>query len=442
MDNHGMPPSAVEFEESILAAIFIDPQNASEILEDLEPHHFYKTAHAKIFGLAAGLYQQGINPDLAAVHQEARERDMVEAVGGASYLARMIDCPLPSNADHYIAKIKEKYALRKAIEICNAITKRCFKDQGDAFDTIDKFQQEIFELGAGMTVENIESMGSMIKRSFDDYETLYGSAQAVTGIPTGFADYDRLLSGLQPTDLIILAARPSMGKTSLAIQMARNAAKQGIPTLVYSLEMSKRQLRDKIVAEVTGIDTTKFRQGGFTSEERKKIEGAQDALYSYPLYIDDTAALHWREIRRRSRKYKAKYGIELIIIDHLQLVDHDKRDNRNVELGTITAGFKATAKDLDIPVLVLSQLNRNLEQRSDKRPMLSDLRESGNIEQDADVVSFLYRPDYYGIECDFLGQTELITAKHRNGPTGLTTLLFQEKTASFQSMVHRVPDYE
>lgn len=434
MDDFGVPPQALEFEESVLAGIFIEPTNAGDILEELEPHHFYKTAHSKIFGLAADLYRTGITPDLAAVHQAAKEKGLVEEVGGASYIARLVDVPIPSNTEHYILKIKEKYSLRKSIEICNAITKRCFKDGGDASEVIDLFQQQIYDLGAGVTGDNVESMGSMIKKSFADYSALYEASGAVTGIPTGFKSYDNLLSGLQKTDLIILAARPSMGKTSLALQAGFNAAKDGIPVLIFSLEMSKRQLRDKAVAIKTGIDTTKFRKGGFSIEDRKKIEAAQDAMFHYPLYIDDTAALHWREIRRRARKYKSKYGIELIIVDHLQLVDHDKRDNRNVELGQITGGFKATAKDLDIPLMVLSQLNRNLEQRSDKRPILADLRESGNIEQDADVVSFLYRPDYYDEEADFEGQTELITRKHRNGPTGLTTLQFHPLTASFRSM--------
>lgn len=436
-----VPPSAKEFEASILAALFIQPTEALEIIEGLEPHHFYGTAHAKIFGLAAELYQKGVTPDLVAVHQAAKERGIVEEIGGASYLSTIIDNPIPVSIDYYIQKIKEKYSLRKAIEICNAIQKRCFKDEGDAVETIDRFQQDIFELGYGMAKENLASMKSLIKQSFDRYDKLFERGLDITGVPTGFNSYDRLTSGLQKTDLIILAARPSIGKTSLAIQAATHAAKEGYPVAVFSLEMSAQQLRDKIVADKTGIDTTKFRVGGLTKTEMAKIQAAQDALYDYPLYIDDTAALHWTEIRRRARKYKVQKGIQLVIIDHLQLVHAEKKDNRNVELGMITAGFKAIAKDLDIPVLVLSQLNRNLEQRADKKPQLSDLRESGNIEQDADVVSFIYRPGYYNLPEDYQGQTELLTLKHRNGPTGITSLLFQPHTASFSSLAYS-SDYE
>jgi replicative DNA helicase len=437
MSELGVPPNVKEFELSILAALFVMPGESMEILEGLEPHHFYATANAKIFGLAAELYSNGVTPDLVAVNQAAKERGMIEEIGGASFLASILDNPIPTDTEYYIQKIKEKYSLRKAIEITNAIQKRCFKDEGDAIETIDTFQQQIFELGYGMAKENLASMKSIIKQSFDRYDKLFEGGMDVTGVPTGFPGYDRLTSGLQPTDLIILAARPSIGKTSLAIQMGTNAARQGYPVAVFSLEMSKEQLRDKIVAEKTGIDTTKFRVGGFTPEDQAKITGAQDALYNYPLYIDDAAALHWMEIRRRARKYKVQKGIQLIIIDHLQLVHADKKDNRNVELGVITAGFKAIAKDLDIPVLVLSQLNRSLEQRADKKPQLSDLRESGNIEQDADVVSFIYRPGYYDLPEDYAGQTELLTLKHRNGPTGITSLLFNGPTASFQSLAYR-----
>jgi replicative DNA helicase len=431
-----VPPSVKEFELSVLAALFLEPSESLDIIESLEPHHFYVTAHAKIFGLAADLYNRGVTPDLVAVVQEARERGILEEVGGASFMATITDNPVPTDNEYYIQKIKEKHSLRKAIEICNAITKRCFKDEGDAVETIDRFQQEIFELGYGMAKENLASMQSLIKQSFDRYDKLFGAGVDITGVPTGFNSYDRLTSGLQKTDLIILAARPSIGKTSLALQMATHAAREDYPVAVFSLEMSKEQLRDKVIAEKTGIDTTKFRVGGFSKEEMAKIQAAQDALYNYPLYIDDAAGLNWMEIRRRARKYKVQRGIQLIIIDHLQLVTTAQRDNRNVELGVITAGFKAIAKDLDIPVLVLSQLNRKVEERSDKKPQLSDLRESGNIEQDADVVSFLYRPGYYGLNEDYLGQTELLTLKHRNGPTGITSLIFQPHTASFQNLAY------
>jgi replicative DNA helicase len=441
MDNLQVPPHSKDFELSLLAAIFISPEDSQDIIENLEPHHFYTTAHAKVFGLAAELKQSGVNPDLVAVSQIAKERNLYDEIGGASFLASLVDNPIPSNVDFYIGKVKEKYALRKSIEICNAITKRCFSDQGDAVETIDAFQQEIFNLGIGMAKENVSSMQSIIKNSFAHYDMLFERGPGLTGIPSGFKSYDSITAGLQKTDLIILAGRPSMGKTSLALQIATNAARQGIPVAIFSLEMSENQLRDKIISDKTGIDTQKFKMGGLNAEDMKKIQAAQDAFFNYPLYIDDTAALHWMEIRRRARKYKAKYGIELVIIDHLQLCQQEKRDNRNIELGMMTAGFKAMAKDLDIPALVLSQLNRNLEQRSDKRPILADLRESGNIEQDADVVSFLYRPEHYDEDEQFPGETELLTRKNRNGPCGITTLRFTPHTASFRSLASGV-DHE
>jgi replicative DNA helicase len=225
-----------------------------------------------------------------------------------------------------------------------------------------------------------------------------------------------------------------MGKTSLALQVAKNVAENGSPVAIFSLEMSKEQLRDKAIAEDAGVDTNKFRQGGFSREEQERVRRSMDKLYQLPLHIDDSAALHWMEIKRRARKYKVKYGIELVIIDHLQLVQGDRGDNRNTELGVMTAGFKAMAKDLDIPAIVLSQLNRKVEERTDKRPQLSDLRESGNIEQDADVCSFLYRPGYYGLEEEVMNQTEILTLKQRNGPVGPVTLQFVPHTASFRNV--------
>jgi replicative DNA helicase len=431
MDDFKQAPNVKDFEDSVLSAALVLPSEVLDIVDSLQAHHFYSGANSKIFGIIAELVAKGITPDLAAVHQIAKERDMIEQIGGALGLSRIVDSPVPTDLEHYILKIREKYALRKGIEICNAITKRCYRDGGDARETIDRFQQEIFELGYGMQKESVASFSEIIQDSFDHYEMLYERGNQITGLATGFHHWDDVLCGMQKTDLIILAARPSMGKTSLALQVAFNVASDGTPVAIFSLEMSKAQLRDKAIAFDSGINTKMFRSGGFTADEMDQVKRSQDKLYSYPLYIDDTAALHWMEIKRRARKYKVKYGIELVIIDHLQLVQGDSGDNRNTELGVMTAGFKAMAKDLDIPVMVLSQLNRKLESRPDKRPMLSDLRESGNIEQDADVCSFLYRPGYYELEEEIMNQTDIMTLKQRNGPVGNSTVQFHPKTASF-----------
>jgi len=436
-NNFIVPPNVVEMEGSVLASALIQPDEVLDIVDSLQAHHFYSTANQKLFGIISELVQKGVGPDATSVMQVATERNLTEQMGGIMGISKILDNPLPTDLEYYILKIKEKHALRKGIEICNAITKRCFADGGDARETIDKFQQEIFELGYGMQAESVASMADIVKESFDHFEALFDRGRSITGIPTGFYDYDWLLSGLQKSDLIILAGRPSMGKTSLALQAAVNITGDGIPVAIFSLEMSKAQLRDKTIALHAGVETDKFRQGGFTIEEQARVRRSMDIVFQLPLYIDDTAALHWMEIKRRARKYKVKYGIEFVIIDHLQLVHADRSDNRNNELGKITAGFKAMAKDLDIPVMVLSQLNRKLEERADKRPILSDLRESGNIEQDADVCSFLYRPGYYGLEEEVINQTDILTLKQRNGPTGPATLQFHPKTASFNNVTTR-----
>ena len=436
-NNFIVPPNVVEMEGSVLASALIQPDEVLDIVDSLQAHHFYSTSNQKIFGIISELVHKGVGPDATSVMQVATERNLTEQMGGIMGISKILDNPLPTDLEYYILKIKEKHALRKGIEICNAITKRCFADGGDARETIDKFQQEIFELGYGMQAESVASMADIVKESFDHFEALFDRGRSITGIPTGFYDYDWLLSGLQKSDLIILAGRPSMGKTSLALQAAVNITGDGIPVAIFSLEMSKAQLRDKTIALQAGVETDKFRQGGFTIEEQARVRRSMDIVFQLPLYIDDTAALHWMEIKRRARKYKVKYGIEFVIIDHLQLVHADRSDNRNNELGKITAGFKAMAKDLDIPVMVLSQLNRKLEERADKRPILSDLRESGNIEQDADVCSFLYRPGYYGLEEEVINQTDILTLKQRNGPTGPATLQFHPKTASFNNVTTR-----
>ena len=433
-NNFIVPPNVKEMEDSVLASALIQPAEVLDIVDSLQAHHFYSAANQKIFGIISELVQKGVGPDVKAVIQVATERNLIEQIGGIMSLSKILDNPVPSDLEHYILKIKEKYSLRKGIEICNAITKRCFADGGDARETIDKFQQEIFELGYGMQAEAVSSMADIVKESFDHFESLFDRGKSITGIASGFFDWDWVLSGFQKSDLIILAARPSMGKTSIALQSAVNIAEDGTPVAIFSLEMSKSQLRDKAIAFKAGVDTNKFRQGGFSPDEQARVRVAMDHVFQLPLYIDDTAALHWMEVKRRARKYKVKYGIELVIVDHLQLIQTDSRDNRNNELGVITAGFKAMAKDLDIPVIVLSQLNRKLEERADKRPILSDLRESGNIEQDADVCSFIYRPGYYGLEEEIINQTEILTLKQRNGPTGPATLQFHPQTASFRNV--------
>ncbi len=428
-----MPPQNVEAEASVISAVLIDNSTLNDVLGILKPECFYRTAHQKIFAAICDLFACHEPADLVTLSNRLKETGQLEAVGGSAYLARIVDtAPLAVNAPHYARIVRDAAIGRHIIEIAN-VTAREAMDGCDVTEIIERAQHRIMGITVG-TGYQIATMSDLCLAAVDRYENIDRSGRRITGIATGYHDLDWHTCGLQSGDLVILAARPSMGKSSLALCMARYVAGHGIAVGLFSLEMSKNQLTDAMIAQQAGIDRQILRRGGIGADDWPRITAAAGKIAEMPIYIDDDGDPDIGAIRQRARELRRRYNVGLVIIDHLQIVRCAGRRSRTDEIGEITRGAKAMAKELSCPVLLLSQLNRALEARANpsKRPVLSDLRDSGAIEQDADVVLFLYRPAVYGDECrwpdpntspaPFTGQAELSIAKHRNGPTGMVML--------------------
>ena len=433
-------PQSIDYESSVLAScLYGDHQ---EIIDLLAPADFYRTSHRKIFEAILYLSKKGIEINLVSVVDRLQEISNLSECGGAAYIASLLDYPVSINTQSVCEKIKDKSIQRDLINECNEITKLCFNEP-DLEKVIDEAQRRISTV-SNRAIENknstAKSYRELVEQASDRYVELSKNPGTITGVSTGFFMLDYFLCGMQPSDLLILAARPSMGKTALALNIAGNMGKIGDPVAIFSLEMSKEQLIDRQTAGESGVNSQKFRSGKFDKDDWKKIQMVQGKIYEWPVYIDDSAALHYREIHRRAWQLKKKYGIKAIFIDHLQLARGDKENTRDREIGSITAGLKATAKELRIPVVLLSQLNRSVESRpvGKKRPVISDLRDSGNIEQDADVIMFLYRPAVYEEAEDYEGYTELNIAKQRNGPVGTVNLKWVKEVTRFYDLDKRV----
>ena len=436
---HKLPPQNIEAEESLLSAVLIDNRTLLDILELLVPDHFYKTAHQLIFAGITELFTRNEPIDLVTLTNILKEQGHLEKIGGASYLARLVDTvPLAANAQHYAKIIHDKSALRQLIEKSNAIAQRCFEDRGDVDAVIDFAESSIFEISENKTSQSVYPLSQIIGTNIDALEERQGNRAIITGVPTGFPLLDHKTSGLQDSDLIILAARPGMGKTALALNIARHAAVEaGITVVIFSLEMSKEQLSMRLLSSEARLDSTRLRSGFISQEDWFKITEAAGALSNAPVLIDDTPSLSAMEIRAKARRLKLDKNIGLIIIDYLQLMQGRRgAERRELEISEISRSLKALAKELKLPVIALSQLNRMLEQRSDKRPQLSDLRESGALEQDADVVTFIYRDEVYNKDENNpeKGKAEIIIAKQRNGPIGTIPLVFLGAYTRFENM--------
>ena len=376
--------------------------------------------------------------DTVTVANHLKESGQLEQVGGAAYLARLLDVPPAVDAPHYAGIIHDKAVLRRLIEKSNAIAKRCFLEQGNADDIVDYAEASIFEVTEKKARQAFYPLSKLIDGNIDFLEEKQKNKSLVTGVPTGFTQLDNLTSGLQNSDLIILAARPSMGKTALALNIARNAAVDGgVPVAIFSLEMSKEQLSLRMLCAEASIDSSRLRSGFFSMEDWERVTDAAGVLSAAPIFIDDSSSLSAMDVRAKARRLKMDKNIGLIIIDYLQLMQgRAGAERRDLEISEISRGMKALAKEISLPVIALSQLNRMLEQRTDKRPRLSDLRESGALEQDADVVAFIYRDEVYNKEetNPRKGIAEVILAKQRNGPTGDALLTFLAAYTRFENM--------
>ena len=433
-----VPPQNIEAEESVLSRILLESATLLEVVEILAPADFYRTSHQKIFAAMTDLFNRNEPIDTVTVANHLKESGQLEPVGGAAYLARLLDVPPAVDAPHYAKIIHDKAVLRRLIEKSNAIAKRCFLEQGNADDIVDYAEASIFEVTEKKARQAFYPLSKLIDGNIDFLEEKQKNKSLVTGVPTGFTQLDHLTSGLQNSDLIILAGRPSMGKTALALNIARNAAVDGgVPVAIFSLEMSKEQLSLRMLCAEASIDSSRLRSGFFSMEDWERVTDAAGVLSAAPIFIDDSASLSAMDVRAKARRLKMEKNIGLIIIDYLQLMQgRAGAERRDLEISEISRGMKALAKEMSLPVIALSQLNRMLEQRTDKRPRLSDLRESGALEQDADVVAFIYRDEVYNKEetNPRKGIAEVILAKQRNGPTGDALLTFLAAYTRFENM--------
>ena len=435
-----VPPQNIEAEESLISAVLIDNTALLKIIEILAPEDFYRSAHQKIYAAMVSLFEKNEPIDLITLSNDLKQKNMLEDIGGASYLASLIDTvPFAVNAEHYARIVYEKSCLRQLIHKSNEITKKCFEDQTELEEIVDFAERAIFEISEKKTGQAFTPISKIIDSNIETLEKNQANKSLVTGVPSEFKDLDRLTSGFQNSDLIILAARPSMGKTALALNIARNAAiEHNVPVAIFSLEMSKEQLSLRMLCSEARMDSSRLRSGFFSMEDWENITEAAGILSETPIYIDDSPVISATEIRAKARRLKLDCNVGLIIIDYLQLMRGNRSmERRDLEISDISRSLKALAKELSLPVIALSQLNRMLEQRTDKRPKLSDLRESGALEQDADLVAFIYRDEVYNKDENnpYKGTAEIILAKQRNGPTGTVTLTFLNAYTRFQDYI-------
>ncbi|MBT7655025.1 MAG: replicative DNA helicase [Flavobacteriaceae bacterium] len=441
-----IPPQALELEEAVLGAMIIDKKGVDEVIDILQPDAFYKTAHQHIFGAIFQLFQDSQPIDLLTVSSELRKKGKLETIGGEFYLVQLSQRVASSAHIEFHARIiLQKFIQRSLIKISNEIIESSYKESTDVFDLLDEAESKLYDITQGNIKKSSESAQSLVIEAKKRIEEI-SKRDGLSGVSTGFEKLDKLTSGWQPSDLIIIAARPGMGKTALTLSMARNiAVTKQIPVAFFSLEMSSVQLITRLISAETGLSSEKLRTGKLADHEWQQLNVKVTDLEKAPLFIDDTPSLSIFDLRAKARRLSSQYGIKLIVVDYLQLMTAGtttKSGNREQEISTISRNLKALAKELNIPVIALSQLSRAVETRGGtKRPMLSDLRESGAIEQDADIVSFIYRPEYYNIDewddderSPSEGQAELIIAKHRNGGLDNIRLKFIGHLGKFEDL--------
>jgi replicative DNA helicase len=429
-------PSNIEAERSILGAILLDNTVCNQAIELLRREDFFLDSHRRIFDKMVALTERGSPIDLITLSDELRRAAEFEQIGGATYIASLIDgVPRTDTIEHYAKIVKSKGQLRKLITASNQIIASCFDEEDDPDVIIDRAEQMIFQIAEDRVRQGFQYIGEVAQRRLEQIEQMAGRPEMITGVPTGFTDFDQMTSGLQRQDLIIIAARPSMGKTALALNMAQYAAKNGNTVGIFSLEMSAEQLVSRLLCSEARVDAHRLRTGYLNREEWARLADALRRLCETQVFIDDTPGTTVLEMRAKSRRLKAEHRLDLLIIDYLQLMSgRGRNESRQQEVSQISRDLKGLAKELDVPVMALSQLSRATETRSDHRPQLSDLRESGSIEQDADVVCFIYREEVYNQSDENRGVAELIVGKQRNGPTGTAQLAFLKEFTRFENM--------
>ncbi len=450
-DMRKLPPQSLEAEMSILGGILIDNDAINRVLEILKPEDFYRESHRKIFQAMMLLSEKREPCDLITMIDILKKAGELEEIGGAAYLATLVDyVPTAANISYYSKMVKEKSVNRRLISVATEIVSRGYEDDADVDDLLDKAQKEIYEISENKTRPQYVPVQSVLKEAFTILKNLHDQKEHVTGVPSGYTDLDLKTAGFQPGNLIIVAARPAMGKTTLALNIAQYASaesKKKVPSVIFSLEMGKEELVMRFLASIARVDFGRMRTGHFQDTDWPKLTRAAGVLHDAKIFIDDSPSITVLELRSKARRLKSEHDIGLIIVDYLQLMKGSSNpESRQQEISEISRALKGLAKELGVPVIALSQLNRELEKRADKRPMMSDLRESGAIEQDADIIMFVYREAVYCEDCrkpdtvcskGHERNAELIIGKQRNGALGTIELIFVGEHTRFENRSDR-----
>ncbi len=430
-----LPPQNVAAEQSVLGSILIDPDAIIRVAPFLRPDDFYREAHGMVYSAMLALHERREPSDFVTLSDELERRGELEQIGGAAYLTTLLNSvPTAIHVEHYAHIVERNSILRRLIDVASQIAGLAYDSEESAADhVVDRAEQLLFAVSERRLSRDLTPIQEVLRAYYERIGYLYAHQGEMIGVPSGFIKLDRILGGMQRSDLLILAARPGVGKTSLLLGLAATAARRYKQRVaIFSLEMSNEQIVQRLVAADTGIDSQRLRTGEITADEWPRLEHTRTSLGSLSIHLDDTPAITTSEFRTKCRRMAAEHGVDLILVDYLQLMVGDRRvENRVQEISGISRALKQVARELNVPVLAASQLSRAVETRSDKRPMLSDLRESGSIEQDADVVMFIYREDMYNTESEHPNLAELIVAKHRNGPTGTVPLYFKPEQAKF-----------
>lgn len=444
MWNDRTPPHNIEAEQAVLGAVFLEPEAMSTAAEYLLPEDFYRASHQRIFEVMLSLSDKGEPIDLVTVTAALSNNQVLEEVGGVSYLTDIANSvPTAANIQYYTSIVSEKSTLRSLIRTATNIVTTGYSEEEDLEDVLNAAEKDILEVSQRKNSSAFKSIKDVLIDVYDKIEQLHHNDGSTTGIPTGYRDLDHITSGFQRNDLIIIAARPSMGKTAFALNIAQNVAVHTDENVaIFSLEMGADQLVSRMICAEGNIDAQRLRTGQMETEDWNKLTMAMGSLSNAGIYIDDTPGIRVSEIRSKCRRLKQEHGLGMILIDYLQLIQGsaNSKENRQQEVSEISRSLKGLARELNVPLIALSQLSRGVESRQDKRPMMSDLRESGSIEQDADIVGFLYRDDYYDQESENQNIIEIILAKQRNGPVGTVSLAFVKEYNKFVDLDHRYSD--
>jgi len=432
-------PHSIEAEQSVLGSVLIDRDAIITVSDILEEGDFYKDAHREIFNCMMILFKKSEPIDLITLSDALKKRSALDMIGGITYLTGLSTAPdFTRHISKYAEIVKEKSILRRLIKASSEIMEKSFAGEKEVLELLEEAEKGIFDISQSKTQKSLSPISDVLLNAYEILEDLYRNKGSITGLTTGFIDLDRRTNGLQKTDLVLIAARPAMGKTAFSLNIAHNAAMKGNGKVaVFSMEMSKEQLIQRMIAAESRVELNKLKNGNLDEEEWPKVIAAMEVLSKTDIYIDDTPGITVMELRSKCRRLKMEKGLDLILIDYLQLMESDgKIESRQQEISKISRSLKILAKELECPVIALSQLSRAPEQRADHRPILSDLRESGAIEQDADLVMFLYRDDYYHEDSDQKNIVEVIVAKHRHGETGMVPLTWLGQYQLFHNSAH------